>query len=96
MKRKTWLKGEARRQVRAYIAERDGRHCHYCRAPFAPDLSDVTLDHYVPHCVWPMDKPRNLVLACNPCNQAKADSLPWPLVWVLLATFAQDRWELTA
>lgn len=79
-----WLRGHARREVRAYVAKRDGARCHYCRTEFGDDLTGVTLDHYVPYSVWPVSKPRNLVLACDPCNNAKADALPWPLVWLLL------------
>lgn len=78
------LTKETRRRIRAYIAERDGRLCHYCRRPFA-DLYGVTLDHYVPHCLWAMNKPRNLVLACVACNQRKADALPVALAFTLLA-----------
>lgn len=79
--RKTSIK----RQIRAHILERDGWQCHYCRRPFG-DASEVTLDHYVPWSLWRMSKPRNLVAACEPCNLAKADSLPWPLAVVLLQT----------
>ncbi|MFE9065024.1 HNH endonuclease [Streptomyces violaceusniger] len=79
---------ETRRQVREYVAERDGARCHYCRTPF-PDLSGATLDHYIPYSLWPMSKPRNLVLACDPCNNAKADALPLALAWLLLRTVDQ-------
>lgn len=81
------LTKETRRRIRAYVAERDGRLCHYCRRPFA-DLYGVTLDHYVPHCLWAMNRPRNLVLACVACNQGKADSLPVTLAFTLLARAA--------
>ncbi|NSC21362.1 HNH endonuclease [Streptomyces albus subsp. chlorinus] len=77
------LRGDTRRQIREYVAERDGRQCHYCRAPFGEDLTGVTLDHYIPYCLWPMNKPRNIVLACVPCNQRKADALPLTLAWLL-------------
>lgn len=77
------LRGETHRRIREYVAERDGRHCHYCRRPFGEDLTGVTLDHYIPYRLWPMNKPRNLVLACAPCNQRKADRLPLTLAWLL-------------
>ncbi|MFE4828385.1 HNH endonuclease [Streptomyces sp. NPDC056672] len=79
------LRGDTKRRIRDYVAGRDGHHCHYCARPFAPDLADATLDHYVPYCLWPMNRPRNLVLACEPCNQAKADRLPLPLALILAA-----------
>ncbi|WP_255951004.1 HNH endonuclease [Streptomyces odontomachi] len=73
------LQGDTRRRFLAHLAGRDGARCYYCRTPFDAALSDATLDHYVPYCVWPENRPRNLVLACEPCNQAKADRLPY---WV--------------
>jgi hypothetical protein len=79
------LTGQTKRDIRAYLADRDGRHCHYCRRPFGEDLAGVSLDHYIPHCLWRMNKPRNLVLACRPCNDTKADWLPFTLAWLLLA-----------
>lgn len=77
------LRGEIKQRIRAHVAERDGQRCHYCRQPFGDDLTGATLDHYIPHCLWPTNKPRNLVLACAPCNQAKADRLPLFLAVVL-------------
>jgi 5-methylcytosine-specific restriction endonuclease McrA len=80
------LTGQTRRAILAYVAQRDGAHCHYCRVPFPPDtLDSATLDHYVPWSVWRMSRPRNLVLACGPCNERKADALPLTLAWLLLA-----------
>lgn len=55
-----------------------------------------TLDHYVPHRIWPGWDIDNLVLACERCNLAKDDTLPWPLVWLLLAVYRPENWELTA
>lgn len=49
----------------------------------------LTFDHYIPTRLWTSrkcHKSRNLVLACVGCNKRKADRLPWPLVWLLLAT----------
>lgn len=88
MKRKDWLKGDARRGVRDYVAKRDGARCFYCRTAFTADLSGVTLDHYIPYSLWPMSKPRNIVLACDPCNSRKGDALPVPFAWLLLRSAA--------
>lgn len=96
------LTGQTRRDILAHIVRRDGRHCHYCRRPFSPDLAGATLDHYIPHRLWRMNKPRNLVLACRPCNDTKADYLPFALAWLLLAradagrVFTADRQAFTA
>ncbi len=78
------LTGETRRRILAHLVQRDGAHCFYCRRPFDEALTGVTLDHYIPHCIWRMNKPRNLRLACHPCNETKADYLPWPVALVVL------------
>ena len=85
--------GNAKRMIRAYVLERDGWHCHYCLKPFT-DESEVTLDHYVPWSVWRQSKPRNLVAACQPCNNRKADALPVTLAWLVLAN--ARTWGLAA
>ncbi|MDT0270861.1 HNH endonuclease signature motif containing protein [Streptomyces sp. DSM 44915] len=90
------LTGDTRRQIRAYLVERDGARCFYCGHRFAEDLSDVTLDHFIPYRLWPVNKPRNLRLACEPCNNLKADALPWPVVWAVLSTFRPENFEPAA
>ncbi|GGK60031.1 hypothetical protein Ppa06_26220 [Planomonospora parontospora subsp. parontospora] len=77
------------------MAARDGSRCFYCWIPF-DDPADGTLDHYVPLCMWRTSKPWNFVLACQPCNNAKADRLPWPLVWLLLAGARPEAGQLAA
>lgn len=66
---------ERRRQIRRSLAKRDGACCFYCGTPFA-DLAEATLDHLIPQWQIPGWKLANLVLACYPCNQAKAGMLP--------------------
>lgn len=66
---------ERRRQIRRSLAKRDGACCFYCGTPFA-DLGQATLDHLIPQSQIPGWKLANLVLACYPCNQAKAGMLP--------------------
>lgn len=75
--------GEYRRRVRLLLADRDGERCFYCRRPADPFA--LTFDHFAPACLLPVSEPWNLVLACDPCNQAKRDRLPRGLVWVLLS-----------
>lgn len=80
------LRREPGLALKRRLAKRDGgARCFYCRTAFA-DLAAATFDHYVPYRLWRRNLPRNLVLACGPCNHAKADALPWPLVWLLLAS----------
>jgi hypothetical protein len=64
-----------RRHIKAQLARRDGACCFYCGQAFAA-LADATIDHLVPHCALRTWVQANLVLACRPCNQAKADRLP--------------------
>ncbi len=79
------------------IAARDGRRCFYCRRNFKKGpMRRKTLDHYIPHHIWPGWDVDNLVLACEGCNLAKGGALPWPLVWLLLAAYRPDGWGLAA
>ncbi|MFJ9376124.1 HNH endonuclease [Streptomyces sp. NPDC101455] len=71
-------------ETRLYLAERDGLHCFYCGTAFET-ARHATVDHYVPRALWSCNLPANLVLACQPCNEAKADRLTWSMVAVLLA-----------
>lgn len=75
--------GEGRRSLRLLLAERDGACCFYCRTPADP--LTLTFDHFVPQAFVPIPDVWNLVLACDPCNQAKRDQLPRGLVLVLLS-----------
>lgn len=81
------VKGDKGRALKRRLAVRDGARCFYCRACF-DDPTTATLDHYVPYRLWRANRPRNLVLACAPCNQAKGGCLPWPVAWLLLGLAA--------
>lgn len=80
------------REMRLYLAERDGRQCFYCRTEF-DTLRGVTVDHYVPKSVWPCNLPANLVLACWGCNSRKSDRLTWSMAAVLLAWAGREAPE---
>jgi len=73
-----------RAQLRRSLAARDGKRCFYCRAGFA-DLAEATIDHLIPKSVLPGWRQFNLVLACRPCNQAKADTLPQQFIPIAAA-----------
>ncbi|MFI9174868.1 HNH endonuclease [Streptomyces lincolnensis] len=91
------LTGAQKTYLHCAIKNRDGSRCFYCWRHFrSGPMRRKTLDHYVPYRIWPGWDVDNLVLACEGCNVAKADTLPWPLVWLLLATFRRDGWELAA
>jgi 5-methylcytosine-specific restriction endonuclease McrA len=76
---------KARRELVERIAsrKRQGWRCLYCRAPFTDELRP-TLDHFIPYSLWRTGNQHNLVLACEPCNSAKADALPWTVAYLLL------------
>ncbi|MER7505282.1 hypothetical protein AB0L05_17210 [Nonomuraea pusilla] len=76
--------------MREYLAARDGARCFYCLTPF-DSLDEVTFDHFVPRSRLRVAGSRGVVLACWPCNFAKADQLPRGLVVVLLSMRAAPR-----
>lgn len=85
---------EQRRRLVQQLASRKGCGwwCFYCRAPFT-DEQRPTFDHYIPYRLWRTGSHRNLVLACAPCNTAKADALPWTVAVLLLARVrSQPLW----
>ncbi|MFJ9997869.1 HNH endonuclease [Streptomyces werraensis] len=78
------LNSVQRRLRKEQLARRHGQRCAYCRRPFA-DLREATLDHIAPLSLWRSWSVTSLLLACRPCNDAKADRLPLSLALVLLA-----------
>ncbi|MEU2869489.1 HNH endonuclease [Streptomyces olivoreticuli] len=86
MSRQTPHLSAARRQARKRtLARRDGQHCTYCRAPFA-DVRQATIDHVVPISLFRTWRSENLVLACRPCNDRKANRLPLSVALLLCAS----------
>lgn len=79
--------GDDLRALKDQLAERHGGCCFYCRRGFTDELPS-TLDHYVPHRLWPGWAPENLVLACEPCNLAKSGVLPPVMARLLLSLAA--------
>lgn len=80
--------------LRERIAIRDGGPvCAYCGRVFS-DLRSATLDHVIPVQIvkhWDM---WNLVLACSPCNNAKANRIPdlvMPLVAAVVYQLAKGN-----
>ncbi|WP_372408838.1 HNH endonuclease [Streptomyces luteireticuli] len=84
--RSPYLNAARRRARKRGLARRDGQHCAYCLTPFA-DLRQATLDHIVPISLFPTWSSENLVLACRPCNTAKADHLPLFIALLLCAHY---------
>ncbi|MEC4015230.1 HNH endonuclease [Streptomyces sp. H27-D2] len=84
------LSAPRKRARKAQLAARDGLRCTYCRRPFA-SLREATLDHVAPLCLLRTWSARHLVLACRPCNDAKADRLPLFLALLLCAYADRSR-----
>ncbi|MFE4177533.1 HNH endonuclease [Streptomyces sp. NPDC056909] len=85
-----------RRALRALLAERDGAGCFYCGTPFGRRLAGATFDHLVPKSLVPTWDAAALVLACEPCNQAKSDTLPQALLRPAPGTFGPGLVPLEA
>jgi len=79
---KSMLNSTRRRVRKEQLARRHGQRCAYCRRPFA-DLTEATLDHVAPLSLWRTWSAAALVLACAPCNNAKADRLPLSIALLL-------------
>lgn len=63
-----------RSRKRHQLSSRDGGAiCAYCGLRFK--LRRLTIDHVVPLSRGGTNALTNLVLACGPCNQSKADKL---------------------
>ncbi|MFF7597259.1 HNH endonuclease [Streptomyces mirabilis] len=77
------LNAHRRRARKQRLAARDGQQCYYCRRPFR-ELREATADHIAPVSLWRSWSVSSLVLACRPCNDAKANRFPLSLALVLL------------
>ena len=74
-KRKRMQHLEGRRTIKRAALRDCGRRCVYCGDRLA--LETATLDHVYPRAKGGPNLPGNLVPACVPCNQMKADMLPF-------------------
>lgn len=83
------LNSTRRRARKHQLALRDGRRCTYCALPFV-SLREATLDHVVPVSLLRTWSAGALVLACRPCNHAKADRLPLSLALLIVWAYGPD------
>lgn len=83
------LNSTRRRARKHQLAVRDGQRCAYCALPFV-SLREATLDHVVPVSLLRTWSAGALVLACRPCNHAKADRLPLSLALLIVWTYGPD------
>ncbi|MBM7058221.1 MULTISPECIES: HNH endonuclease [Streptomyces] len=83
------LNSTRRRARKHQLAVRDGQQCAYCAVPFA-SLREATLDHVVPVSLLRTWSAGALVLACRPCNHAKADRFPLSIALLLVWAHRPD------
>lgn len=68
------MKGLHRALMKASILHDHRHRCFYCGRHM--HFREATLDHLFPKAWTGMNDRMNLVAACFPCNQAKADCMP--------------------
>ncbi|WP_334664054.1 HNH endonuclease [Streptomyces cyaneofuscatus] len=83
------LNSTRRRARKHQLALRDGQRCAYCALPFV-SLREATLDHVVPVSLLRTWSAGALVLACRPCNHAKADRLPLSMALLIVWMYGPD------
>lgn len=57
------------------VWQRDKWRCRYCGEKLK-SKAQATVDHVIPRSKGGSNRMANLVTACVPCNQAKADKMP--------------------
>lgn len=66
------MKSSKRKLLKALLWDTKPHECAYCNLPFAEKI-ESTLDHIVPKCRGGLDEIENLCLACQDCNDKKAN-----------------------
>lgn len=74
--RTTRMTPKSKHDKREKVLARDGNLCAYCKREFSDDLPP-TFDHVVGLKDGGSDRIENLVLACWPCNNARANDPTW-------------------
>lgn len=64
---------ETKRLLRHDMLKQQGGRCFYCDKPLT--LNRSTFDHRIPVSKGGSNQVSNLVVACVPCNQEKADKI---------------------
>ncbi len=72
---KTVARSKSYKRVKKQMLRRT-RTCHWCRCQI--DMKTATVDHVVPLSRGGSNQSDNLVLACKPCNQARASTVQPP------------------
>ncbi|OQD53131.1 hypothetical protein BM536_032040 [Streptomyces phaeoluteigriseus] len=90
------MRGAKGRRKRVRIARQQGNRCFYCRLRFTDPATEGTFDHYLPYALWQANVVFNLVVACQPCNNAKGDTLPLGLLLILRPWLTREQLEVAA
>lgn len=64
------------RSQRELVWTRDNYRCRYCLRPLKYGTHELTFDHLLPVSRGGASVLNNLVTACRPCNEKKADRTP--------------------
>ncbi len=93
-------KRQASGAKRLKIYLRDRYKCQYCSIGIGKvhpitkkkmEVKDLTLDHIIPKSKGGQGIPENLVTACKPCNQRKADRTPEQAGMPLVTTIHETK-----
>ena len=93
---RAYVAGQERADLIAYLIQRDGDLCFYCRLPFVKNKKNKakrrvrTLDHLIPHQLLPNGSSANYVQACQQCNTAKDNKIPTVLMPLLMTLVVQQ------
>ena len=68
------MKSSDKRRTFAWLRDRYRSRCAYCECPLTH--REDTIDHFMPKALGGTNDRENLRLACNPCNEEKADMHP--------------------
>ncbi len=86
--------GRQRRKVRftrRNLFERDNYTCQYCAAKLPS--TELSLDHVTPRSIGGRSTWENLVVACIPCNDRKANRLPHQAGMRLVRKPEKPKWS---
>ncbi len=74
--RTTRMSPKNKRSKRRSLLARDGNQCHWCKQEFSEELPP-TFDHLLALKDGGYDTADNMVLACFPCNNGRANDPEW-------------------
>ena len=80
-----------RKEMVAFLMERDGKRCKGCNRDFGDDTRYLQLDHNTPRSQGGLNHESNRMLLCGPCNQMKSDR--YTLKWLQQENKKRGYWQ---